>query len=102
MEEMTLREICDRAEVTRRAVQGYEKAGLVCATGKNERGYLLYDTYSLKRIKTIKLYQRCGFTIREITDIIDAPNPVLKVVLENQMVKLQEEERQLELWKPGA
>lgn len=35
MKEMTLREVCESANVSRRAVQGYEKAGLVSASGKN-------------------------------------------------------------------
>ena len=38
---MTLREVCDSYGVSRRAVQGYEKAGLISASQKNERGYLL-------------------------------------------------------------
>ncbi len=97
MEYMTLRQVCDRAGVSRRAVQGYENAGLVIASGKNERGHLLYDMHSLERIKQIKLYQQFGFTIREIKDIIDAPGSVLKVVLEDRVIWLQEEIKQLEI-----
>ncbi|MBD5473361.1 MAG: MerR family transcriptional regulator [Lachnospiraceae bacterium] len=97
MEYMTLREVCDSAGVSRRAIQGYENAGLVFASGKNERGYLLYDLHSLDRIKRIKLYQQFGFTVKEIGDIIDAPNSVLKAVLENQLIRLKEEKRQIEL-----
>lgn len=97
MEYMTLREVCDRAGVSRRAVQGYENAGLVLASGKNERGHLLYDIHSLERIKRIKLYQQFGFTVKEIGCIIDAPDSVLKVVLENQLIRLKEEKRQLEI-----
>lgn len=43
MDELTLRQVCSVVNVSRRAVQGYEKMGLVSATNKNERGYLLYD-----------------------------------------------------------
>ena len=96
MNYMTLREICNSSKVSRRAIQGYEKAGLICASGKNERGYLLYDTDTLNRIKQIKLYQQLGFTIKEIKNMIDAPNTVLKIVLENQMVKLKKEKNDLE------
>ena len=97
MDNMTLREVCNSAKVSRRAVQGYEKAGLVFASGKNERGHLLYDIHTLERIKQIKLYQQFGFTIKEIKNIIDAPNVVLKVVLEEQIIRLKEEKRQLEI-----
>lgn len=34
MSEITLREVCEKLGVSRRAVQGYEKAGLVTASGK--------------------------------------------------------------------
>ena len=36
MAEMTLRELCDSLGVSRRAVQGYEKAGLVSPEGKTK------------------------------------------------------------------
>ena len=51
MKDMTLREVCNAIGVSRRAVQGYEKESLVSATGKTNRGYLLYDTAAQERIK---------------------------------------------------
>lgn len=82
MEEMTLREVCDVAKVSRRAIQGYESAGLVAATGKNGRGYLLYDENAQEKIKRIKLFQEMGFSIKEIKELLNAPNYVLKAPLE--------------------
>lgn len=96
MKYMTLREVCDAVDVSRRAVQGYEKAGLVSASGKNEYGYLLYDVSSQERIKKIKFYQQLGFTIHEIKNIIDAPNDVLKSALEEKIEKLKEEKSHME------
>lgn len=91
MSEMTLRELCDTYGISRRAIQGYEKAGLVSATGKNTRGYLLYDELSQERIKRIKLFQKMGFSIKEICEIIDAPNQILKSALEKRIEKLKED-----------
>lgn len=96
MKNMTLREICEAACVSRRAVQGYEKAGLVSASGKNDRGYLLYDASAQERIKQISFFQQLGFTIKEIKSIIDAPNDVLKSALENRVEKLKEEKEHVE------
>ena len=84
MTEMTLREVCQTIGVTRRAVQGYEKAKLVSASSKTESGYLLYNDLARARIKEIKLYQDMGFTIREIQQIIDAPAEIKKSVLIHQ------------------
>ena len=96
MDDMTLREICVTAGVTRRAVQGYEKAGLVAPTGKTARGYLLYDLNSQERIKLIRLYQQLGFTIKEIKEVIDASNEIKKQALEERIEKLKEEGNNIE------
>ena len=88
---MTLREICETLEVSRRAVQDYEKAGLVSASARNKYGHLLYDKNAEERIAQIKFYQQLGFSLKEITAIIDAPNTVIKSALEIQVQKLQKE-----------
>ena len=91
MGEMTLREMCNVVGVSRRAVQGYESAGLVSAIGKNERGYLLYDKNAQEKIQKIKLFQEMGFSIKEIKELIDAPNAALKEALELRICKMQSE-----------
>ena len=97
MSEITLRELYDAFGISRRAVQGYEKAGLVSATSKNKRGYLLYDQKAQERIRRIKMFQEMGFSIREICEIIDAPNAVLKAALGERIEKLKEENAYSEL-----
>lgn len=81
----TLREVCENCGVTRRAVQGYEKYGLVSPAGKNERGHLLYDIDAQKRIKEIKFYQDMGLTIKKIADIIDADQELKIQMIYNQI-----------------
>ena len=95
--DMTLREVCTATNVTRRAVQGYEKAGLVQASGRTKRGYLLYNEETQERIRQIRLYQQLGFSIKEITEIIDAPNQVIKAALKVQVVKRQEQGENIEV-----
>lgn len=94
---MTLREICDAIKVTRRAVQGYEKIGLVSASGRSDRGYLLYDERAFERIKQIRMFQDLGFTLKQIKEIIDMPNEQLKPIIEAQLEKRREEVDCLEL-----
>lgn len=88
---MTLREVCKMTGVSRRAIQGYERAGLVLPTGKNERGYLLYDEDAMERIRQIKFFQDMGFSIKEIKEISIAPRSVLKSAIEQRIMALQEE-----------
>lgn len=89
--EMTLREVGTLLKVSRRAIQGYEKSGLVSASRRNERGYLLYDEHAQKRIERIKMLQDFGFSIKEIKEIIDAPTEIFKNALEIQVEKIKNE-----------
>ena len=101
MNDKTLQEVCLTTGVSRRAVQGYEKMKLVSATGRNERGHLLYDENAQERIRQIKFYQQLGFTLKEIKEIIDAPKEVLRVALERKIewMKRQSEHREVLIQK---
>ena len=57
MGDMTLCELCESIGVVRRAIQGYENAGLVCAIKKNKYGYLLYGESTMDRIEKILMFQ---------------------------------------------
>ena len=97
MSTMTLREVCEETRVSRRAIQGYELAGLVAATARNDRGHLLYDEESRQRIQQIKLFQDLGFSVKEIAGIIDAPKEELKASLKVKIDNLQEKGERIEL-----
>lgn len=97
MEEKTLREVCEMLGVSRRAIQGYEKAGLLVASGKNERGYLLYDKNCQERIQQILLYRKMGFRVKEIKKLFEASEVELKKMLEKQVVKIEEEQQEMDM-----
>ena len=88
---ITLREVCKAEGVTRRAVQGYEQAGLVAPTGKNERGYLLYDQSEQEKIRRVKFFQEMGFTLKEIKEISEAPKEVIRQMVERRIEELWQE-----------
>lgn len=95
-ETKTLNEVCSVLEVSRRAVQGYENAGLVSATGKNKYGHLLYDEEAQRRIKQIRLLQQLGFKVKEIKEIIDAPSEVAAEAIKRQIEQMDDIIRQKE------
>lgn len=94
--EKSLKEVCELCMVSRRAVQGYEKAGLVSASAYTNRGYLLYDDSAQERIRQIKMYQELGFSIKEIVQVIDRPLKERKEAIELKLIILEEERGRLD------
>ena len=95
---MTLHELCDAYGISRRTVQGYEKQGLVKATGRNTRGYLLYDSQMQAEIRKVRQFQNFGFQVKEIKTLMILPKTDLrdrlaaqKDVLEQKGVELSEQ-----------
>lgn len=95
MEKITLREVCNRVGVSRRAVQGYEEAGLVVSSGKNKYGYLLYDEAEVEKIRCIKQYQDFGFKVKEIVVLMDAPDDVYVEMLSRKMEMMKKQLKKL-------
>ena len=91
----TLREVCVLLNVSRRAVQGYEKAGLVKPSGKNKYGYLLYDESAMDMIGKIKQLQTFGFQIKEIQELMVAPNEIVREELQKKIVVLEAKRTEL-------
>lgn len=92
----TLNQLHMELGVSRRAVQGYEKAGLVSASSRNKYGHLLYDEQAQERIARIKLYQQLGFTIKEIQTLMDAPGELVKTSLEMRIQSLKEQQTDID------
>lgn len=96
MELITLRELCGRVGVSRRSIQGYENAGLMKPTDKNKFGHLLYDEMALHRAMFVRFLQQLGFKLKEIKELIDAPNDVMKEALVERIEKLEGEKAELD------
>ena len=96
MQKKTLREVCNMVGVTRRMIQGYEKMGLVVSSGKNKYGYLLYDEYSVEKIKTIKQYQDFGFSLNEIKELLVVSEEMYFNMMNERLIKMREKLVKLE------
>lgn len=94
--QQTLRQVCAELKVSRRAVQGYEKVGLVAPSGKNKYGHLLYGEPEQERIRLIRFYQQLGFQLKEIKSLLDAPDLIKKSALQAKVKKLEAEHTNLQ------
>lgn len=95
MELISLREMCELLKVSRRSVQCYKKEGLMQATCKNKYGHLLYDRKTVERAEKIRFLQQLGFKLKEVKQIIDAPDDVLKESIKERLEKLEVEQSKL-------
>ena len=95
MRNRTLRDIYEEYGISRRTIQGYEKEGLVQATDKMKRGYLLYNEEMVERMMQIRFYQDIGYRVRQIKDIIDATNDIKKESLEVKLEELKAEKNKI-------
>ena len=97
MENKTLREVCELVGVTRRMIQGYEKAGLVVATGKNLYGYLLYGEKEIERIKLIKMYRDFGFSTKEVKLLFVSSKDKYKELMMKRLWEMKKEMLELKM-----
>lgn len=95
MELINLKTMCEQLNISRRSIQCYENAGLMAPTARNKYGYLLYDDSAYHRAEKIKFLQRLGFKLREIKEIIDAPDCRMKEVLQVRIDELEKEKSNL-------
>ena len=86
----SLREVCDLLGISRRTIQNYEKAGLVAPAERNKYGYLLYGEKEQQRIGQIKMYQKFGFTVKEINGLMGATEREKKEALMKKVDELKE------------
>jgi DNA-binding transcriptional MerR regulator len=97
MRTITLRELSEVTGASRRAIQGYEKEGLLNPCGKNHYGHLLYDEVAQERVCLIKLYQKFGFTVKDIKSLMDAPDHIIKSALTKQLGIMERERDEMDL-----
>lgn len=95
MQQYTLRELCRECGVTRRAVQWYEKHGLVKPCGKNKMGYLLYNEDFFEKVKEIKSLQNYGFKVSEIKEYLNSTEKEQKMKLKQKCAELKQKSSKL-------
>lgn len=95
-EDLTLRELCQTLNISRRTVQGYEAQGLVAPSGRTNMGYLLYDSSAQQRVRRIRKYQTYGFQIKQIALLLGASDEVLQLELEKRLSELRSQSRCME------
>ncbi|MDD6638187.1 MAG: MerR family transcriptional regulator [Lachnospiraceae bacterium] len=93
---MTVNEVSKLTGVSIRTLQYYDTIGLLKPAEYTESGYRLYDDTALERLQQILLFKELEFPLKEIKEIIDAPNFDRNKALEQQIELLTMKKEHLE------
>lgn len=67
---LTIGRLAARAGVRIDTIRFYERIGLLAAGEKNASGYHLYPESLVRALRLIKCARRCGFSLAEITELM--------------------------------
>lgn len=93
---MTVNEVSKLTGVSARTLQYYDTIGLLKPSRYTESGYRLYDDTALEKLQQILLFKELEFPLKEIKEIIDAPNFDRNKALEQQIQLLTMKKEHLE------
>ena len=85
----TVKEVSRITGVSVRTLHHYDALGLLKPTQVTAAGYRLYDDGALGRLQTILLFRELQFPLKEIKEMLDAPNFDPMAALEDQIRLLQ-------------
>jgi len=70
----TVGKVADLSGVTIRTLHHYDEVGLLSPGGRSAAGYRIYEDSDLERLQRILFYRELGFTLDEISTILDDPH----------------------------
>lgn len=82
---MTVNEVSKLTGVSIRALQYYDNIGLLKPSEYTQSGYRLYDDTVLERLQQILLFKELEFSLKEIKEIMSAPDFDRQRALEQQI-----------------
>ena len=65
--------VADLSGVTIRTLHHYDEIGLLSPGGRSMAGYRIYEDSDLERLQRILFYRELGFTLDEISTIVNDP-----------------------------
>ena len=92
----TVKEIAKQTGVSVRTLHHYDAIGLLKPTSVTEAGYRLYDEDALMRLYLIIVYRELGFSLKKISQILDAPDFDRNNALDDQIALLEQKREQLQ------
>ena len=71
---MNIGKVSQASGVSTKMIRYYEQIGLIPTAGRNNAGYRSYSVTDVERLKFIKRSRELGFSVVEISDLLDLWN----------------------------
>ena len=85
----TVNEVCQLTGLTARALHHYDAIGLLEPTQVTQAGYRLYDDTAIEKLYMILVFRELGLSLKQIANILNAPDYDRNRVLEEQIQWMQ-------------
>lgn len=92
----TVKKLAKLAGVSVRTLHHYDQIGLLQPSIRTEKNYRKYERKELLRLQQILFYRELDFPLKEISEILDAPDFDMETALNNQKAALEARKRRLE------
>ena len=92
----TVSQISKLTGVSVRTLHHYDSLGLLKPAQVTEAGYRLYGEAELERLYMILVFRELGLSLKEIREILDAPDFDRNRVLDQQIRLMEEKTRRLQ------
>lgn len=92
----TVGEISKMTGISVRALHHYDEIGLLKPARVTDAGYRLYDDDALERLQHILMFRELQFSLKEIGEMLDAPDFDTRQALETQIRLLEMQREHLE------
>lgn len=78
MTTMTIGQVAKRVQIHIETIRFYERQGLIDKTQRTPAGYRQYTTATIERLQFITRAKALGFTLQEISDLLNLREPSTK------------------------
>lgn len=91
-------EIAKQFSLSSQAIRYYEKIGLIKSPRRSVKGYRLYSSATIKRLKLIQYAQKFGLSLNQIKELLEIDNLQDSIIVLNNLVgnRLKDLEQQVE------
>ncbi len=79
----------------------YERSGLLAPSGRTDGNYRYYDDEALERLRFIRAAQAAGFTLTDVSDLLDlrdgsrAPCREVEMLIEKRLAEITAKSKEL-------